>query len=184
MKIDRISIRGYKSIRELDGFELRNLNVLIGANGAGQSNFISVFRLLASMAQENLQQYVQQQGGPDSFLFRGRKHSTEIEMDLSFGVNGYQAKLQPTADNRLIFEREVVSFQGRDHATPFTEALGSAHDETKLKTNSRISQHLTNPPYNKVLYGTIATDLIGLPRIEAECAHFSAWLTSLRALAP
>ncbi|HMV38411.1 MAG TPA: chromosome segregation protein SMC, partial [Plasticicumulans sp.] len=37
-KITRITVRGYKSIRALEAFELRDLNVLIGANGAGKSN--------------------------------------------------------------------------------------------------------------------------------------------------
>ena len=37
--LDKISIKGFKSIKELAGFELGNLNVLIGGNGAGKSNF-------------------------------------------------------------------------------------------------------------------------------------------------
>lgn len=42
------SIKGFKSIRSLEGFKLGSLNLLIGANGAGKSNFASFFRLLAS----------------------------------------------------------------------------------------------------------------------------------------
>jgi len=38
--VSKLTIAGFKSIRELRDFELRNLNVLIGANGAGKSNFI------------------------------------------------------------------------------------------------------------------------------------------------
>ena len=34
--LKRLTIRGFKSIRTLEDFELRNLNVLIGANGAGK----------------------------------------------------------------------------------------------------------------------------------------------------
>lgn len=41
--LDKLAIRGFKSIRELDGFELKKLNVFVGANGAGKSNFISFF---------------------------------------------------------------------------------------------------------------------------------------------
>lgn len=39
-KIGKITIEGFKSIRSLRDFELRSLNVLIGANGAGKSNFV------------------------------------------------------------------------------------------------------------------------------------------------
>ncbi|MCV3465252.1 AAA family ATPase, partial [Campylobacter lari] len=41
--LNNITIKGYKSIKDLSEFELKNLNILIGANGAGKSNFISVF---------------------------------------------------------------------------------------------------------------------------------------------
>lgn len=34
MKLKTVTLRGYKSIAKLEAFELRNLNVLIGANGA------------------------------------------------------------------------------------------------------------------------------------------------------
>lgn len=71
MKLNKISVRGYKSIRGLDDFELRDLNLLIGANGAGKSNLISLFRLLAALADGNLQVYVQNEGGPDALLYGG-----------------------------------------------------------------------------------------------------------------
>ncbi len=40
--LNKISIKGFKSIRELNDFELGNLNVVIGANGAGKSNFVQI----------------------------------------------------------------------------------------------------------------------------------------------
>ena len=43
--LNQIEINGYKSIKALR-LDLGNLNVLIGSNGAGKSNFISVFQLL------------------------------------------------------------------------------------------------------------------------------------------
>ncbi|MFC2503964.1 MAG: AAA family ATPase, partial [Cardiobacterium sp.] len=58
-KIYQLTLRGYKSIRELEDFNLHNLNILIGANGAGKSNFISFFRLVNAMYQQQLQLYVQ-----------------------------------------------------------------------------------------------------------------------------
>lgn len=66
MKIDTISIEGYKSFAKVDQFALQNLNVLIGANGAGKSNFLSLCRLLTALSQGNLQTYAKGQGGPDA----------------------------------------------------------------------------------------------------------------------
>lgn len=108
MKLDSLSVRGYKSIRRLENFELRNLNVLIGANGAGKSNFIGLFRMLAALAEGNLQGFVQKQGGPDVLLHRGRKCTPHISFGIYFGHQSYRFVLAPSVDNRLIFGAESI----------------------------------------------------------------------------
>ena len=45
-RIKSISVDGFKSIKELKYLELERLNVIVGANGAGKSNFIQIFRML------------------------------------------------------------------------------------------------------------------------------------------
>jgi recombinational DNA repair ATPase RecF len=54
--LERITINGFKSIRELK-LQLEPLNILIGANGAGKSNFIGAFRLLNEILESRLQVY-------------------------------------------------------------------------------------------------------------------------------
>lgn len=61
--IEKLTIRGFKSIRELDGFELRKLNVLVGANGAGKSNLISFFKMLRCVMDGGLAGFVGESGG-------------------------------------------------------------------------------------------------------------------------
>jgi hypothetical protein len=53
--LSRLTVRGFKSIRALEDFELGSLNVLIGANGAGKSNFIGLFRMLSELVARRLQ---------------------------------------------------------------------------------------------------------------------------------
>ena len=53
-KLDTISIEGFKSIQSLKDFKLKNLNILIGGNGAGKSNFIDMFRMLRAMMELSL----------------------------------------------------------------------------------------------------------------------------------
>lgn len=86
--VRKIEIYGYKSIAECK-LPLKSLNVLIGANGAGKSNFISVFRLLNRLVQENLQNFVAQQGGASHLLHFGGQATEEITFKFSFGRNGY-----------------------------------------------------------------------------------------------
>lgn len=111
--INKLTIRGYKSIRELVDFELRPVNVLIGANGAGKSNFVSFFRMLRAMADEGLNAFAREQGGADGFFFQGIKVTPTLSAELTFGVNAYQFMLAPTAESGLMFKSEYAAFRDR-----------------------------------------------------------------------
>jgi len=129
-KLKKLTVRGFKSIEALEGFEFRDLNVLIGANGAGKSNFISLFRMLAEISEERLQLFVQDQDGPDGLLFGGRKRTEQMDAEFYFGRNGYRFSLKPSAD-RLIFAREETWFRG-DFVEEKVHRYGSGHDESKF----------------------------------------------------
>jgi len=104
--LEEISLSGYKSIRELNFFKLsRGLNVLIGANGSGKTNFIRFFELLGHMVDPNkgLQNYVAAHGRADAFLFRGMKVTPEFTAHLKFGMNEYKFTLRAADDHRTLF---------------------------------------------------------------------------------
>ena len=138
-KLNSITIKGYKSIQDLEKFRLTKLNILLGANGAGKSNFISVFKLLADMYEQILQLYVQKNGGANALLHYGRKKTQKMSMGFYFQDNGYEFSLIPTKDNRLIFEKEVLCLTG-DYTNhfgigifPSSTIIESAHSEAILK---------------------------------------------------
>lgn len=106
-QLSRLVIHGFKSIRECD-LELRSLNVLIGPNGVGKTNFIGFFRMIQQMLAKSLQSYVSKQGGPDAMLHFGRKATKQLSAELYFGNNGYKFALEPTQDNRMMFSREAL----------------------------------------------------------------------------
>lgn len=140
--LDRIKAGGFKSIKEMD-LELTTLNVLIGSNGVGKSNFIGLFKLLNNVVEENLQIYVGSCGGAETLLHFGRKSTPEISIDLSFAgyANGYKCVLSPTADDGMIFNHEECWFHDQSRfATPFRVPLGGGHKETKLRQEAK-AQH-------------------------------------------
>ena len=130
-KLKSLTLKGYKSIESLEAFELgEGLNVLIGANGAGKSNFISIFRLLSELAAGRLESFVQEERGANALLFRSRKHTKQIDAEFYFARNGYRISLKPVGQD-LFFAREETWFRG-DFAT-MPHSLGSGHRESKLR---------------------------------------------------
>ncbi|MEW5774571.1 MAG: AAA family ATPase [Thermodesulfobacteriota bacterium] len=107
-----VTIHGFKSIRNLKNFELTDLNVLVGANGAGKSNFVDFFRMLRAMSEEGLVKYVTEKGGADGFFYNGPKETKHIDVHLVFGNNEYQFILTPTASSELMVQSESTLYAG------------------------------------------------------------------------
>ena len=124
--MDRISVKGYRSFKDLS-LELRKINLLIGSNGAGKSNFLSLFELLGNTYEQRLGFHVAQMGGVDKFLYRGRKTTERISIQVSQGNNCYDLTLMES-DGRLIVEHEKLGYY-----QSFTE-ICSYTQETAIKT--------------------------------------------------
>ena len=132
--LDYITIKGFRSIAALEKFPLRPINVLIGANGSGKSNFVAAFSFLRDITESHLHEYVRFAGGADQLLHFGSKATPQIQIHLSFAneVNQYRLTLKPTADDSLYPAEETVYYwdKGR-YASPLTElitALGSGRE--------------------------------------------------------
>lgn len=137
--IQTLSIHGFKSIQLLDNFNLKPLNILIGANGAGKSNFISYFRLLHELVEQRLQVWTAKQGGAERIVSFGLKETSEIKSNLLFGRNGYEIFLEPTAEGGFTFVRERLYFEG-DYGKSRPN-LGSGHKESLLKAEMRSDHY-------------------------------------------
>lgn len=102
--IEQVIINNYKSIRELK-LPLNRLNVLIGSNGVGKSNFISFFELTKAIYEQRFGSYTLAKGGIDNLLYHGRKSSTEIYGLIDFdNTNAFFFKLKPAQSNKGFIE--------------------------------------------------------------------------------
>ncbi|MFC1636571.1 AAA family ATPase [Planctomycetota bacterium] len=98
--IRKLTIKGYKSIRNLEDFELRNLNILIGPNGAGKSNFLSFFELLKATLSEDKEKEISRFGSANRFFYMGSKitKTCEFKVHFSGGVTGFKQSINLTAN--------------------------------------------------------------------------------------
>lgn len=138
--IRSLTIENFKSIKQLNSFELRNINILIGSNGAGKSNFLSFFSLLKNIIDTKLVDYVHKQGGADSILTYGKKQSDYLDFSIDFEHVGrfelrWEFKLDWTNDDKLyvsvanIYESGIKSLR-----------TGSSFSEINLK-DMEIPEH-------------------------------------------
>ena len=111
-ELDHITIKGFKSIASLENLALGAINVVIGANGSGKSNFLSVFAFLQAIREGRLQEYVTRSGGADKLLHFGEKTTPEISVVISFweGSHQYEIELIPTTQDHLYPKRESINF--------------------------------------------------------------------------
>jgi predicted ATPase len=139
-KLVKLTLNGFKSIRQLSGLSFGQINVLIGANGAGKSNLLSFFRVLNRMVAPspgNLQFYVSTVGGANSLLHDSAAVTPQIEAALEFdtdeGTNEYHMQLLHAAPDTLIFAEEEFRFSRHSWPTKAAwHSFGGGHRESHL----------------------------------------------------
>ncbi|MBC7971518.1 MAG: AAA family ATPase [Verrucomicrobia bacterium] len=80
-RFENISIRGFRRLRQVD-LGMRDLVVMIGANGAGKTSFLDVLSVLAASANGNLPKTLQSKGGLNQILTRGKAYELEIAVSM------------------------------------------------------------------------------------------------------
>lgn len=136
-RLRRVRIRGLRTIFDSDNVSLGDITVLIGANGAGKSNFVSFFRLVSWMVGSGkLAEYVQLYGPASNLLSDGqdvtRDLSGEIEVQTDAGVYEYAFRLTYAAGDRFVYTEERWRFTREGSAPPEWQERGVGHTESQL----------------------------------------------------
>ncbi|MEO5349401.1 MAG: AAA family ATPase [Magnetococcus sp. YQC-3] len=124
-------IQGFKSIAHAE-IVLDGLNVIIGANGAGKSNLLGLFRLLEQILSGRLQVQVASQ--PDRLLHHGRKVTPVLSLACHFDRHRYDCSLTAQQET-LIFAQEQVYCQGR----PLLGKGEGGHAESRVVESASLS---------------------------------------------
>ncbi len=137
--LERISLKGFRSIKELDDFTFGPITVLVGANGSGKSNLIGFFRMMNEMMLGGLQRFIQDGGGGSNFLHFGPKRTRFMDAKLIFrsdlGLNTYQCGLTFAAVDRLILVQEELQFKA--NAANYPKVIPIENNEPSESTLSR-----------------------------------------------
>ena len=125
--LSRVIIDGYKSIQHTD-VELRPINILIGSNGVGKTNFISFFKLINIIYEQRLHNYTMQNSAEKLFHY-GLKQTSELKGYLAFEDNAYEVRLQARDNGSLFIAEERSYYQSSSFNV-------SNIDESQIKNSS------------------------------------------------
>lgn len=98
MAITRIKVSNFKSFDELE-VDLRPLNVVVGGNASGKSNFLEIFRFLRDIEAHGLENAVSLQGGMDYLANLQIGASRPVDLEVHATIGGglvYRLSLQLT----------------------------------------------------------------------------------------
>lgn len=140
--IEQVIIKNFKSIKDLS-LPLNKLNVLIGSNGAGKSNFISFFEQTKAIYEQRFGSYTLAKGGMDDLLYRGRKISSSMQGLLDFdNTNAFFYEVRPMQSNKGYIEKTGDCFNNhhsdkKDYSNWNTTLWDNAVEESSLINNTR-----------------------------------------------
>lgn len=152
--LDKLTIRGFKSIKELEDFELHDLNVFIGGNGAGKTNLVDFFRLLHSIITDNLKAFVDDRGGVSDLLFKGRKVTESMFFQTRFGLRGYRFTIKPGPSENALLSSEARYYEP---GTTGWWVLGSSSDGRSLLVEEAKTVNSRDSQYSRPVFDAISS---------------------------
>jgi predicted ATPase len=157
-RLERLSVKGFTSIRSLEDFPLADSNILIGANGSGKSNFLELFKFIRAFAKlplpnlnhADVKSYVLDAGTATDLLYKGKDSAQHIDITLHFGEFGYRFSLVPTQDDLLRIESERIQdssdgpWRSLHSEDGFTPALLEEKEKSKTHSEEAIFESIKN----------------------------------------
>ena len=173
--LEYIKIEGFKSIETME-LELKSINVLIGSNGSGKSNFIAFFRMVHAIFNRKLQRFVIEEKA-DNLLYFGRKTTESLYGKMFFSedkknVNAYWFNLIQTKDGGLFIDREGSGYnvdKDNDYQNYFT--FNNLEESQIQKSNTfRDDRYLKKYLSNIQIYHFHDTSTTSMLRKECDLA--------------
>ena len=126
MKIERISLKNFRALYDVELDDIPTLAVFVGENGSGKSTLFQVFGFLKAALQNNVSSALQKMGGYKEVVTRG--HADEpivIEVQLRMLITGsnrlvtYRLEIAEDKRKSPYIKREILRYKRGRHGSPF-----------------------------------------------------------------
>lgn len=147
-RLKSVRIQGFKSIPFQHPLEMvfGDINILLGANGAGKSNIISFFKMLGFMMSGSLQRFIAESGTNQKFLYYGSKKTPTCCASLKFvdssSYDIYSFNLTAAVPDKLILTSEDIECKDNKSRKPITSQLQSNFNESALIKSDKPTERI------------------------------------------
>ena len=170
MQIESLSLKNFKSLRDVRITDMPPLCGVVGANGTGKTTLFSVFGLLKDCMLYNVRHALQSRGGFAEVLSRGVARTEPIEIEIKFrvdiaGVNRLVTYWLVLGElkGRPVVLREVLRYKRGASGKPFhflDFRLGAGYAITNEEDFNRKDEELEREE-QKVSPDTLAISGLG-----------------------
>jgi predicted ATPase len=173
-KFENISIKGFRRLQNIE-LEMRDLVVMIGANGSGKTSFLDVLSILAASASGNLQNTLQLKGGLNEILTRGKAQELEISVSMKNperAALNYALTLCPKGFSYEIKEETLIKQSNLNTHESFKQIESSGLD---IKYYNQEDHKLVRPNWE---HNPLETSLSQVPKMYREPENLRKSLAS------
>ncbi len=160
-KFKSIHIEGYRRLYDVP-LEMRDLTVMIGANGVGKTSFLDVFSLLAASAKGQLLERIG--GGLEGILTRNKADDLAISLEMSvsggFAPLKYFLMIRPIRGSSYEISEETLTQQNNPKATQPQKHIDS--HSVNIRYFDVRTQHLEPPNWE---HNPFETSLSQVPKM-------------------
>lgn len=170
----RVEVKNFRSLRHVD-VELGALNVLVGANGAGKSNFLDVLQFLGDSVRDDIAGAVQARGGLDRIVFRGgeevrRTVSIRVEAAVTRNSNrnatdNYELTFKPVKVLRRGTRNDIRAGLTRSEKFLFKRTAGPGRRITLEGSDLQVMDENAQEPERSLDLSEQTLALATLPRL-------------------
>ena len=143
MYIKSIKAKNFKNFKELN-LELNSLNLLVGANASGKSNFIQLLKFIKDLSQFGFENSISLQGDKEFFKnLTGNTENTFIEVEFinnseSANIVSLTYSIEIEYLDKVILKNEKVKFKTNVN----TFYINRSNDKVEIKSENELNTYI------------------------------------------
>ncbi len=153
MKIANIKATNFKSFKEID-IPIDNFTLIVGANAAGKSNLMSIFKFIRDIANEGLTNAVDMQGGIDYLCNANSPKGTPIFISFTMEIDNRSWWGRSNNNTMVAIKKINYAFE----ITPNIKGQKYSVSYDELNIEYEIAKHVKDETNKKRKIETIQAD--------------------------